>query len=166
MLLKIMSAILIALAVMPILTGCEASFKDGDDKNHSSKGFTAHCSKYLKVKKPQGQSIKNAEESDKGAATGTDEKILYLAYSISQTEDGSTSVQCWISDGGREYKSDAYFKNASTHNYCDIVYDLDHPSFGTFTFEYSENWAWVNYYDEDSGYTFDRKFRSSECIQF
>ena len=163
--LEIVKITALIFVTLPILCGCEIST---EDKKESPVGFVGHCSKYLKVHKPATKSIDKADVVDKGSVLGTDEKLLYAAYSIVENSDGSHNIQCWLSDGAREYKNETYIKpgRIMDHNYCDIVYDLDQPSFGTFTFEYSGDWNWIHYNDEETGYTFDRKFRNSECIEF
>lgn len=163
--LQILKMVLIVLVAMPVLSSCKVS--NEDPTSGATTTSVAHCSKYLKVHKAPASKIDRIEEQNKGDILGSDERTLYIAYSIQYNNDGTKNIQCWLSDGGREYKNDSHAKvGINQNNYCDIVYDLDQPSFGTFTMEYADGWSWINYYDEESGYTFDRKFRNSECVAF
>ena len=184
--------ILIALSIV----GCKANIDDTkttDSNASSGPDFVGHCSKYLIVHKRKAPIVAPKEETkddkrDKTvidsaveASEGSrdkdvekenrqDEQAFFVSYTMEEDERGNRNIKCSLTDGGREYKNDAKLKGSKAYlnrNYCDIVYDLDGDnSFGTFTFEYSQDWAWIHYEDEEADYHFDVKFRNSECIQF
>lgn len=176
-----------------LLAGCKASVDDSTTDSASSRNgaeFVGHCSKYLIVHKKKAKVVNakssskeektvidSAVEASEGARDADvakekrqDEQAFFVSYTVEEDAAGNRQIKCSLTDGGHEYKNDAKLSGSHaylTRNYCDIVYDLDGDnSFGTFTFEYSQDWAWIHYNDEEADYSFDVKFRNAECIQF
>lgn len=157
--------------IVILISGCKASVdNDGTvTPSKSSNGFIAHCSKYLKVYKKE--KIKSVSEPDSPKEElKENEYSFYVNYSIEKDSNENTYIKCSISDGNHEYKGEEFIPGSRAYlskNYCDIIYDLENDkTSGTFTIEYSNDWAWIHYFDEESDYKFDVKFRNSECIQF
>lgn len=176
--------------VLALVSACkfEAEVKDsrGDDEkgpyNALQTTAKAYCKKLIKVRpqsspKDKGSALKlvsgdQVVEGDSKrkaqADLSQDEILLEVSYELSEKADGTRDIRCQISDGGRAYQGDNFVsanRAWNAKNTCDIVYDLDNPTYGGFTFEYQTDWAWINYYDEDGGYSFNIKFRNSECVE-
>ena len=169
---------LIIVTILMFLFGCKAAVEtgDGEVKEVDKQGFVGHCSKYILVQKYRDRLANAADTSENATKTDaekekrSDETPFFVSYTIEKDAQDNRYIKCSLSDGKREYKGDAQLSGSNAYlskNYCDIVYDLDDKSsFGTFTFEYSQDWAWIHYEDEEADYNFDIKFRNSECMQF
>lgn len=173
------------LSVVIIVTACKFEGEIGGNDDGTSNAvqgieYKAYCKKLIKVK-PQEDAKSKILKLEKGeeviegdskrkaqASLYADELLLEVSYELHELSDGSREIKCSVSDGSREFKGDNEVRaNAAyiSKNACDITYDLDRPSHGGFTFEYQPDWAWINYYDEENGYSFNIKFRNSECVE-
>lgn len=171
-----MRNLFLMLILLPLITYCKVTTQEEGRASGGEYGtidFIGHCQKYLRAKKPVKKIEKLSDQkegnkkSDEEKDKDSDEILLLMSYSITESSDGERYVECWINDGHREYKNDAVIRGGQAYlsrNYCTITYDLDDSSFGEFTFEYSSDWAWIHYEDQAIEYSFDTKFRTSECI--
>lgn len=180
MITRLKIAIVFGLAALA-LQGCIFEGSSGDKlpgqdgASYGAQAFQGHCTKYLKVSTTPKRSVDKVDDTPEGStksankadATST-QVVLLINYDIKEQQDGSRYVYCSIDDGIHQYQNQNQIPASQgymTENLCDITYSLDGaPTFGTFTFSYATDWAWIAYDDDETQYHFDTKFRLSECV--
>lgn len=159
--------ITIALLTLFTLVSCKVESNNTTEAPAPTVWSQAFCHKYIKVR-IQDEKISNAEETTEGDKKGqiekdlkSDELLLEVSIKVKKDEKGS-HTECSLSDGLREFDGHNRSKYSSQ---CDIVYDIDEASFGTWTTTYYGGGALIEYFDEDTGVQKSFRFRGSECFE-
>lgn len=158
----------------PLLPGCNYSSEDKALPANNYQPMQSLCMKTIKVrgqdkKLVAGDAILENETVLQARKDKLpDEQVLEVSIRIYDDEHANRDINCTLSDGKRDYAGHNRIKANTTYtanNLCDVIFDLDSPTFGTFTMEYSQGGGNISYYDEDGSYQFQIPFRTRECIE-
>lgn len=171
--LKLISILLLALAVMPVLTSCKAEITNDKEDPTSTANITfkVHCSKMILIRlnddKSRVEYTEELAEGQKSKPLSNGEFIGEFIYRLKEYADGSREIDCQISDGKRQFYNSASVSSRTAYmsdNLCSIVYDLDQPTNGSFSFYWHPNSRGLTYND-DYGLSKELFVRSSECSE-